>query len=281
MAEVASGSPARCPVAAPDRPLAPQVHGAPWWSCRPPDGREPARPDRAGRGRGAVGPAGRGRRPGGGGRLDRSGRADRRLRLDRPGQPRRGLRRRPRRMARAGGRGGGPHRRRPWGPSVPPRWSVALGPCIHPGCYEFSAPDLDRVTARFGDRVRGRTQDRAPALDLPAAVSAALATAGVRQRAVPGSTPAPAARAGTSRTGPGATPVDRPWSCGRRPTEPGDRADVSAVTGRAGVGGIAARLRRGPPPDRGLRPRPGSRPDRGGDQGIRARGGPGGPGAPG
>jgi polyphenol oxidase len=58
----------------------------------------------------------------------------------------------------------------------------ALGPCIHPECYEFSGHDLDRVAARYGDGVRGRTSSGRPALDLPAAVSAALAAGGARQR---------------------------------------------------------------------------------------------------
>ncbi len=58
----------------------------------------------------------------------------------------------------------------------------ALGPCVHPGCYEFSPSDLDRVAARYGDQVRGRTVEGRPALDLPAAVAAALVAAGVRQR---------------------------------------------------------------------------------------------------
>lgn len=57
----------------------------------------------------------------------------------------------------------------------------ALGPCIHPGCYEFDEPDLDRVAARLGDQVRGRTDSGRGALDLPAAVSVALAAAGARQ----------------------------------------------------------------------------------------------------
>jgi copper oxidase (laccase) domain-containing protein len=57
----------------------------------------------------------------------------------------------------------------------------ALGPCIHPECYEFSDHDLDRVAARYGDGVRGRTSSGRPALDLPAAVSAALAAADARQ----------------------------------------------------------------------------------------------------
>jgi hypothetical protein len=56
----------------------------------------------------------------------------------------------------------------------------ALGPCIHPECYEFSEPDLDRVAARYGQAVRGRASSGRPALDLPAAVSASLAGAGVR-----------------------------------------------------------------------------------------------------
>ena len=57
----------------------------------------------------------------------------------------------------------------------------ALGPCIHPECYEFSERDLDRVAAHLGDRVRGRTEGGRPALDLPAAVASALKAAGARQ----------------------------------------------------------------------------------------------------
>jgi YfiH family protein len=56
---------------------------------------------------------------------------------------------------------------------------AGLGPCIHPGCYEFSPGDLDRVAARVGDGVRGRTSSGQPALDLPAGVRAALASSGV------------------------------------------------------------------------------------------------------
>ncbi len=59
----------------------------------------------------------------------------------------------------------------------------ALGPCIHPGCYEFSDEDLDRVAVRFGDQVRGRTRSGHPALDLPATVAAALGAAGAGQQA--------------------------------------------------------------------------------------------------
>ncbi len=57
----------------------------------------------------------------------------------------------------------------------------ALGPCIHPWCYQFSDPDLGRVAARYGDGVRGRTSEGRPALDIPAAVSAALAASAVAQ----------------------------------------------------------------------------------------------------
>jgi hypothetical protein len=57
----------------------------------------------------------------------------------------------------------------------------ALGPCIHPECYEFSPSDLDMVAAPLGDRVRARTPAGRPALDLPAAVAEALAEAGALQ----------------------------------------------------------------------------------------------------
>lgn len=56
--------------------------------------------------------------------------------------------------------------------------AAGLGPCIRPGCYEFSPPDLDRVAAVLGDVVRSRTSAGAPALDLPAGVRAALEAAG-------------------------------------------------------------------------------------------------------
>ncbi len=61
---------------------------------------------------------------------------------------------------------------------------AALGPCIRPECYEFSLPDLDQVAGRFGDQVRAKTAAGRPALDLPAAVAAALAAAGARQQVV-------------------------------------------------------------------------------------------------
>ncbi|MCP5027068.1 MAG: laccase domain-containing protein [Actinomycetia bacterium] len=57
------------------------------------------------------------------------------------------------------------------GATAPRAW---LGPCIHPQCYEFGADDLDRLALRFGASLVGRTADGRPALDLPAAVVAAL-----------------------------------------------------------------------------------------------------------
>jgi len=59
------------------------------------------------------------------------------------------------------------------------RIDAALGPCIRPCCYEFGPADLDRLADRFGPGVRGRTSCGRPALDLPAAVAAALEGAGV------------------------------------------------------------------------------------------------------
>lgn len=56
---------------------------------------------------------------------------------------------------------------------------ATIGPCIHAGCYEFGASDLDDVAAVLGDGVRGVTSDGRPALDVPAAVRASLADAGV------------------------------------------------------------------------------------------------------
>jgi polyphenol oxidase len=56
---------------------------------------------------------------------------------------------------------------------------AALGPCIHAPCYEFSPGDLDVVAAELGDTVRGRTAGGRPALDVPAAVRAALTRNGV------------------------------------------------------------------------------------------------------
>jgi len=54
-----------------------------------------------------------------------------------------------------------------------------LGPCIRVGCYEFDGPELDEVVAKYGSEVRGTTTWGTPAMDLAAAVHAALAAAGV------------------------------------------------------------------------------------------------------
>jgi copper oxidase (laccase) domain-containing protein len=54
-----------------------------------------------------------------------------------------------------------------------------VGPCIRVGCYEFDGPELDDVVERHGPGVRGTTTWGTPALDLPAAVHAALGEADV------------------------------------------------------------------------------------------------------
>ncbi|MDO8362907.1 MAG: laccase domain-containing protein [Actinomycetota bacterium] len=55
------------------------------------------------------------------------------------------------------------------------RVTAVLGPCIHPCCYEFGVAELDAMVARFGPHVAGRTAWGTPALDMRAAVRAALA----------------------------------------------------------------------------------------------------------
>ncbi len=62
--------------------------------------------------------------------------------------------------------------------------AAAIGPCVHPGCYEFADAELDRVSAVYGEGVRARTAGGRPALDLPVAVGAALDAAGAAS--VPG-----------------------------------------------------------------------------------------------
>lgn len=59
------------------------------------------------------------------------------------------------------------------------RVRALVGPCIEPGCYEFGKRDLDDVVAAVGEEARGVTSWGTPALDLPGAVAAALARAGV------------------------------------------------------------------------------------------------------
>jgi len=56
---------------------------------------------------------------------------------------------------------------------------AVLGPCIHAAHYEFGLDLLERLATRFGAGVVARTAAGAPALDIPAAVRAALRAAGV------------------------------------------------------------------------------------------------------
>jgi polyphenol oxidase len=56
---------------------------------------------------------------------------------------------------------------------------AVLGPCVHAGRYEFGADLLERLVARLGPDVAGRTDTGTPALDIPAAVRVSLARAGV------------------------------------------------------------------------------------------------------
>lgn len=55
---------------------------------------------------------------------------------------------------------------------------AVLGPCIHPCCYEFGPDDLHDMAARLGPGVRATSGAGRPALDLPAAVAAAVRLAG-------------------------------------------------------------------------------------------------------
>ncbi|MET0727701.1 MAG: polyphenol oxidase family protein [Acidimicrobiales bacterium] len=59
------------------------------------------------------------------------------------------------------------------------RLTAHLGPCIRPGCYEFSGPERAALAERFGPGVLAATTWGTPALDLPAAIAAALVEAGV------------------------------------------------------------------------------------------------------
>jgi YfiH family protein len=52
--------------------------------------------------------------------------------------------------------------------------TATVGPSIRAGCYEFGAVDLDRIAARWGDRVRATTLWGTPALDLVGGVRRAL-----------------------------------------------------------------------------------------------------------
>jgi YfiH family protein len=57
--------------------------------------------------------------------------------------------------------------------------SAWLGPCVHPGRYEFGADLLERLVDRLGPEVASTTEAGTPALDIPAAVRVSLARAGV------------------------------------------------------------------------------------------------------
>jgi polyphenol oxidase len=54
-----------------------------------------------------------------------------------------------------------------------------LGPCIHPGSYAFGPDDLRLLIDRYGHGVEGTTADGAPALNLPAGITAACEGVGV------------------------------------------------------------------------------------------------------
>jgi YfiH family protein len=60
--------------------------------------------------------------------------------------------------------------------------SATLGPCIHACCYELGDADLATMTSRFGSGVAATTSSGRPSLDMPAAISAALAELGVALR---------------------------------------------------------------------------------------------------
>jgi YfiH family protein len=56
---------------------------------------------------------------------------------------------------------------------------AVLGPCIHPGRYEFGADLLTQIATELGPEVVSSTHSGAPALDIPTAVRLSLARAGV------------------------------------------------------------------------------------------------------
>ena len=62
--------------------------------------------------------------------------------------------------------------------------SAVLGPCIAPHAYRFSAPDLGPVAERFGPAVVALDSSGFPALDLPAAVRAALDRANEKKKLI-------------------------------------------------------------------------------------------------
>lgn len=62
---------------------------------------------------------------------------------------------------------------------APGEVTAILGPCICARCYEFGEAELAQLVERYGSAVAGTTDRGAPALDLSAAVDAALAEVGV------------------------------------------------------------------------------------------------------
>lgn len=66
------------------------------------------------------------------------------------------------------------------------RVHALVGPSIHSECYEFGPLDLDLVAGAYGDIVRATTRAGSPALDMPAAVVAALSVAGAAPWIGPG-----------------------------------------------------------------------------------------------
>jgi polyphenol oxidase len=54
-----------------------------------------------------------------------------------------------------------------------------LGPCVHPGRYEFGADLLSRLVDHLGPEVASVTDTGTPALDIPAAVGVSLRRAGI------------------------------------------------------------------------------------------------------
>lgn len=56
---------------------------------------------------------------------------------------------------------------------------AVIGPCVRPAHYEFGRGDLDRLVARFGPSVEGRSAGGTTALDLARAVRVACAEVGV------------------------------------------------------------------------------------------------------
>ena len=54
-----------------------------------------------------------------------------------------------------------------------------VGPCIHPECYEFGRGPLEDLATRLGRDIESRTAWGTAALDIPAAVRAALRRSGI------------------------------------------------------------------------------------------------------